>query len=190
MSDRMVAEIWIGGRIAKRLVPQLCDAISSQGVSLDWDEGQFAPGGAAEIVEACQDEGGVRLLHLCNVEACWGEFGELEDFLIRRKISFRRRTEAKYEHDAAVIEFRPAIGLVRYPTDNSGKPFVPLADLVRVASWLDTAVESAGGESAKQVLRRLQNVRRRVKKNLPIVVPPLEPFEIVGQKARKVKSRG
>ena len=141
MSDRMAAEIWIGGRIATRLVPQLCDAISSQGASLDWDKGQFAPVGAAELMDACIDEGGVRLLHLCNVEASWGEFGELEEFLVQRKIAFRRRSEAKYEHDACVIGFRPGIGPVQYPTDSSGKPFVPLADLVQASAWLEQAVD-------------------------------------------------
>ena len=140
-------------------------------------------------MRAC-DEGGVRLLHLCNVEASWGEFGELEEFLVRRKISFRRRSEAKYEHDACVIEFRPGIGPVQYPTDSSGKPFVPLADLVQASAWLEQAVESAAGNSIGQLLSRLRNVQRLVKERLPVVVPPLKSFEIVGQQARKAKSRG
>ena len=185
MSDRMAAEIWIGGGVPKRLVPQLCGAICSEGTSLGWDEALFAPGNAAELLEACRDQDGVRLLHLCNVEACWGEFGELEEFLVQRRIGFRRRSEARYEHDAQIIEFRPGIGPVRYPTDSSGKPYVPLTDLIQAASWLDQAVESANGKSAGQLLSQLRNVRRLVRRSLPLVVPPLGPFEIVQQVAAK-----
>ncbi|HEY3963619.1 MAG TPA: hypothetical protein VGM05_03615 [Planctomycetaceae bacterium] len=187
MSDRMAAEIWIGGRIPKRLVPQLCGTICTEGISLDWDESLFAPNNAADLLEGCGDEGGTRLLHLCNVEACWGEFGELEEFLVRRKISFRRRSEAKYEHDAQIVEFRPGIEPVRYPTDSSGKPYVPLADLIHAATQLDRAVESAGGKSATQLLSRLRDVRRLVKNSLPIVVPPLEPFEFVQEVTAKAR---
>ena len=192
MSDRMAAEIWIGGRIPKRFVQQLCDVICRQGVSLDWGEALFAPGSAAELLEGCREEGGLRLLHLCNDEISWGEFGELEEFLVRRKISFRRRSDAKYEHDAALIEFRPGIGPVWFPTNSSGKPFVPLTDFVLVAAAVDQAIESADGKSASQLLSRLRKIRRLVKKSLPIVVPPLEPFEIVERanaKAR-LKHRG
>lgn len=195
MSDRMAAEIWIRGAIPKRLVPQLCDCISTEGVSIDWDDALFRPSGAAELLEACRDEGRVRLLHLCNVEASWGQFGELEEFLVQHGISFRRRSEAKYEHDACIVEHRPGIGAVQYPTDSSGKPFVPLADLVQAATWLDEVVEWAAGNSVGQLLSRLRNVQRMIKERLPIVVPPLEPFEIIDrkagtQKARKEKSRG
>jgi hypothetical protein len=181
MSDRMAAEIWIGGRIPKRQVRQLCDVICRQGVSLDWGDALFAPDSAAELLEGCRDQGGLRLLHLCNDEISWGEFSELEEFLARRNISFRRRSDARYEHDAQIVEFRPGIGPVWFPTNSSGKPLVPLADLIQVAAAVDQAIESADGETAGQLLSRLRNVRRLVKKSLPIVVPPLEPFEIVEQ---------
>jgi len=179
MSEYMAAEIWIGGPIPQRLVPQLCRAISGQGASLDWGDAHFAPAGAADLLEGCLD-GETPLLHLCEDQARWGEFRELEEFLVRRRICFRRRSEAKAGYDAELVEFRPGIGRVLYPTDSSGRPFVPLADLAGIATALDQAIESAGSKTAGQLLNRLRSARRLVKKSLPIVVAPLEPFEIIG----------
>ena len=53
MSDRMSAEIWIGGKVAASLVPALCRAITHERVSLEWGDASFCPTSAEEL-EACR----------------------------------------------------------------------------------------------------------------------------------------
>ena len=50
MSERMAAEIWIGGSIAPTLAAELCVGIAQQSVSLEWGGEAFCPNSAEELL--------------------------------------------------------------------------------------------------------------------------------------------
>jgi hypothetical protein len=185
MSEPIPTEISIGGKIRDDQVPQLCEAIAEQGVSLEWGDACFVPQTAEELVAACQEHDGVRVLWLCDDQANYGRLDVLELFLERQKISFRHKSDAKYEHDAEIIEYRPEFGHEWYSSDNSGEPLIPLAAMTSIATAVDQAANTAGGQTALELLRRLRTIQQLIHESLPKVVPPLAAFEIVGHGARR-----
>ena len=71
MSDRMAAEIWVGGKLPRSLLNEF--PISD--LRLDWDENPVDATSEEGILSA-RDESG--LLHFADCEAACGEFAELE----------------------------------------------------------------------------------------------------------------
>ena len=67
-----------------------------------------------------------------------------------------------------------------YSTDNSGQPLIPLDTLTAIAEAVDSATSTAEGQTALELLRRLRNLQQLVHETMPTLVPPLEPFEIIG----------
>jgi hypothetical protein len=179
MTEPISAQIWVGGPIPRRLVPELCKTIGDEGVSLEWDDTCFQPECEEELVAALEDADGVRLLYLCDNQADYGEFDQLEKFCLREQMTFRRQSDSKIEFDAELVENRPGIGRVRYPTDACGRPFMPLATMAEVAGEVDKATETADGQTALELLRRLRNIQQLMHEKMPVVMPPLTPFEIV-----------
>jgi hypothetical protein len=180
MSEPIAAEIRIGGHIRQDLVPGLCKAIREEYVSLDWGDACFVPDSAEELIEGCQDRNGVRLLCLRDDQANYGTFGILEKFLVEAGICFQRHSDAKYEYDAEIIEFRPGLGQVAFASNNNGELLVPLEKLTCIATAIDKATETADGQTAVELLRRLRQLQQLAHESLPTVVPLLEAFEIVG----------
>jgi hypothetical protein len=185
MSEPIPAEISIGGKIREDQVPGLCQVIAEEGVSLEWGDACFTPSMAEDLLAACQEHDGVRVLWLCDDQANYGMFKVLEAFLEREQIAFRHKSDAKYEYDAEIIEYRPKLGEVSYSSDNTGQPLIPLKTLTSIAAAVDEATNTADGQTALELLRRLRNIQHLVHENMPTVVPPLAAFEIVGQGARK-----
>jgi hypothetical protein len=185
MSEPIPTEIAIGGKIRADQVPGLCQAIAEQGVSLEWGDACFTPETADDLLSACQEHDGVRVLWLCDDQANYGRLEVLELFLERDQIAFRHKSDAKYEYDAEIIEYRPETGHESYSSDNSGQPLIPLQTMTSIAEAVDKAADTAEGKSALELLRRLRNVQQLVHESLPIVVPPLAAFEIVGQSTEK-----
>jgi hypothetical protein len=105
----------------------------------------------------------------------------LEKFLVEAGISYRRHSDAKYEYDAEIVEFRPGLGQVVFASNNNGEFLVSLEKLTRIATAIDQASETAEGQTALEVLRRLRNLQQLAHETRPIVVPPLLAFEIVGE---------
>jgi hypothetical protein len=185
MSEPIPTEISIGGKIREDQVPGLCQAIAEEGVSLEWGDACFTPETTEELLAACQEHDGVRVLWLCNDQANYGFFDVLEEFLARDKISFRHKSDAKYEYDAQIIEYRPQFGRVSYASNNIGEPLVQLSTMTSIAEAVDTATNTAEGQTTFELLRRLRNIQQLVHESLPALVPPLEPFEIIGQGTKK-----
>src|SRR5260221_11856170 len=185
MSEPIPTEISIGGQIRADQVPGLCQAIAEEGVSLEWGDACFTPETAEELLAARQEHDGVRVLWLCDDQANYGRLDVLELFLERERITFRHKSDAKYEYDAEIIEYRPEIGQVSYSSDNSGQPLIPLKTMTSIAAAVDHATNTPEGQTALELLRRLRNIQQLVHEKMPTLVPPLEPFEIVGQGARK-----
>src|SRR5829696_6668807 len=82
MSDYIAAYIRIGGTIPRRLVAELCRAITYEQLALDWGEAHFAPATAQELLEVRTNVYGADVLQLYDDDARWGEFADLEKFLI------------------------------------------------------------------------------------------------------------
>ena len=122
MSDRMAAEIWIGGKIPMSLVPALCAAISDEGVSLEWGDAPFRPSTADDFRQAPKkDDHAVRLLWLCDEEAGGGVFEELEAFLREHEIAYTRQSTGHYEIRPGIGPFPPWAS-TSLPRDQRGGP--------------------------------------------------------------------
>jgi len=79
MSERIAAEIQIGGKVRRSVAEELCDVISTERVSLDWGGSPFQPKTIDELLAARHDNGdGLLTLRLYDDEASWGEFDDLE----------------------------------------------------------------------------------------------------------------
>ena len=101
MGEYYPAEIHIGGPIRKTALNKLVKVIVSQGVSLkDYDE---APADEYSLKEAF---GQATIVKLYDDQASYGQFDELEAFLVRHRIHFERHSDAHYEFDAENVNYR------------------------------------------------------------------------------------
>jgi hypothetical protein len=174
----MAAEIWIGGKIPASLVPDLCTAISDEGVCVEWADARVHPSGADELTQAIKANAqGVRLLWFCDDQACCGEFDVLESFLQEHGIPFDRKSAGRYEYDPQNVCFRPGHGLVRCPANSAGESVVAVSELTPVNELLSAAIELSESESKVDCWSLVKTAQRLLSDQLPSV-PPLEPFEI------------
>ncbi|MEW6048300.1 MAG: hypothetical protein AB1609_17795 [Bacillota bacterium] len=142
MAERIPATLWVGGSITreqyeeiKRLIEQEGDPFCSE-VSPD------------SLV--CRTGG-----------ALWGEFEDLEQYLVQHGIPFNRHTEAKYEYDATLRVFRPGVLDEEVPANQDGN-IVVLAEDIRQAIAATTARED--------LVHRLEELTRACVPLPPLVV--------------------
>jgi hypothetical protein len=55
-----------------------------------------------------------------------------------------------------------------------------ISTLKSIAEAVDGAANTAEGQTALELLRRLRNIQQLIHEAMPVVVPPLGPFEILG----------
>ena len=55
MADRSHGEIWIGGKIKRELVPELCKAICAEHVWLPWSGDEFQPQSEEDLLMGVDD---------------------------------------------------------------------------------------------------------------------------------------
>lgn len=174
MSDRMAAQIWIGGKVPMSLVPALCAAIDAQGVSLEWGDTQFRPSTAEDLDQALrEDDHGVRLLWLCDDQAGGGVFEELEAFLREHEIAYTRQSMGHYEFDPETVDFRPGHTLASQATNGAGEPVVLAAELAPVAELLAAAVDRSESSSAVDTWSLVKKAQQLLQEQLPAALPPL-----------------
>jgi hypothetical protein len=176
MSDRMAAEIWIGGKLSRSLLEEF--PISDLG--LDWDNNRLASSREADIL-AARDENG--LLRFADVEAAWGQFEELEGWLREHNLPFRRQSDGKYEHAPELVEFRPDLKGKRNRdvyaiTSPEGAPMVFAAEVEEVTTHMAKLV-SEQKLSAVQRVEAWEKLFHKLTLILPPKLPPLPRFEIV-----------
>ena len=180
MSDRMTADIRIGGPVPRELVEELCGEIQAAGVRLDYDGPFCEPRTAEDLIAACGEDG---LLFLADHEVAYGEFAQLEDSLKQHGISFTRRSEGKYEYDPIVYEFRPGRNPVEILTNNDFEPVIHARPVAEAEALLTEAVELLDdGDIIRKINRAQQRVAEAITKlqaALPPKLPPLEPLSIV-----------
>lgn len=172
MADYMAAQITIGGRIPHRLVPKLCSAIARQCVGLEWGDTTFRPETAQDLLEVrCQLDGRL-YLRLSDDEVAYGQFRQVEEFLVRHKIPYDRHSEGKYKHDPVFVFFRP--------------PRAPIALLATSAGHVVTHAEGLWSLAAKfsaensrgDARTSSRSFVRRLRRALPPQPPRLPEFDI------------
>ncbi len=175
MAEYSAVHITIGGAIPAELVPQLCEVISQERLALENEGSLFEPSSAEELLAARQLVAGQLVLQLSDDEVSYGEFPELEAFLVLYKIPFDRRTEASYSYPPYCVFYRPASGAQDWRSTNDGSLLVeagPLWDLI------DALHREGSTLRAPDLVQRLQQV-------LPARPSPLPALEI-GQPAASV----
>lgn len=150
MSARYSTWIRIGGRIKRPHLDAFLKAVTEAGVSLEWGDHPFEPTSADDLVDVLQ--GG--RLWLCDVEARYGEFPELEETCRRLGLAYTRHTEGSCDCDAELLDWRPGMKkpLVRIGSnDDCEKTFVPTDSVKKVL----TALEAGHVHPAISMLRKL-----------------------------------
>ena len=163
MSSRFCASIRIGGQIKRSKVEPLLKVIRETAVSLEWGDASFLPTDANELIEGRKD----KHLWLCDEQANYGEFPELEATCRKLGLGYCRHSEASFDCDAELADWRPGMKkpLVRAGSNiNSHDSYVPI-EAVRKAVAL---IEAGDTTKALHALRQLCSD-----------IPELPPFEIV-----------
>ena len=162
MSERLCAEIWIGGQLSRSQLPEFLRVVSEARVSLEWGDACFTPNSAEELLESLRD----CRLWLCDDQASCGELPELENACRAMGLSYTRHSEGKYEHDAEIVEWRPGMAepLCRVGSNRNQSAYVPVEEVAKAFKHLETGRVG----KAKKILSLLCPQ-----------VPELPPFEIV-----------
>lgn len=180
MSEHMPACIKIGGRVSRRLIPALCQAIDQQGISLEFGEDLFSPGNEEDLLSARIEEDGALVLQLCDDQARWGWFESLERFLQQNGISFDRQTDANFEYGACLAQFRPGRSTRVVPTDSQGRPVVEIAAVRPAALQLAQAIRQFERAPKRRRLEPFRRAHRLLKQVLAIPIYPLLSLTIGG----------
>ena len=161
MADRMAAIITIGGRISSGDLPRLLSAIADARVARDWGEAVWHPETAQELLDGLQNG----RLTLCDDEASYGEFSDLESECQTLGLSFRRHSDGKYEYDAEVVDWRPGMHepLVNHSSNGNENAVYVDAD----------AVKKALGHLDDGHVREAIEILRELCPNMP-EIPPLQ----------------
>ena len=176
MSERLSAEIWIGGAIQPGLVDDLCAAIRAERLSLDWGDAAFEPHDAGELLEGLYALDGAELLHFCDDQSRWGQFAELEEFLRTHGLPYKRRTGGSDCYDGSLAEFRPGQQLTELATNANGRPAADMDTVAKASSLLKLARQSL--EQGESVREHLDQAAELLAGLLPPELPLLPPFVI------------
>ena len=183
MGERMAAQIWIGGQLSARLADELRGAIATQYVSLEFGDGQFCPDNPQDLLQARVEHDDSRVLRLCDDQASWGEFDELESFLQAHAIPYTRHGDGGGDYNGEIVEYRPGTDPVCIPVDTNGNAIIDVDVVRRVAKALDTVLEQLDADAVRKAALRLKRTRKSLRKQLPPDIPPLPSLEIEGSEA-------
>jgi hypothetical protein len=177
MADHLTAEIYIGGKIKRELVPSLCEAICAQELGLDWMSEPFEPQTEEELLEGLDEFWDGPALHFYDAQSKFGEFFELEEFLRLHNLPYSRQSGGSYCYDAGGVDFRPGRDLIELGTSTEGTPVIThVREVERALELVKKAQQSLGrGKGALDPLNKAADLRARALPELPA----LEPIEIV-----------
>ena len=105
MSDRFPTQIQIGGNVSRNLLPALMKAINEEQLQNAWGNGIQPIATEEQLLDCIEDDH----LYLCDDERAWGEFTDLERFLVEKKIAFDRSHGPRYEYSGELVLFRPGM---------------------------------------------------------------------------------
>lgn len=178
MADCMPGEIWIGGTVRAADVAELCAAIGQEGVSLEWGSIVFHAESAEDLLAARVDYNQALVLHLCDDQARYGQFEQLEKFLQEHGIPYDRQSDGKYEYDPLFVQFRRGGALCEQLTDHSGNPTIRTEPLYEVAAKLAAAVSSFHQGAWQAAQDAVETAYHQLHAQLPPAVPSLATFNI------------
>ena len=163
MSDRMPADIRVGGTVKRKDLAEFLSAVEDSGGGLEWGE-HFAPEDEKALLEGIKD-GELRLV---DDEATGGEFPDFEDFLKKHKIPFDRQTDGKYEYDPELVHYRPGHDpeIQAFLTTKEGHRLVSEENVRKVEKLL-IKHGAAGVDEAVLLINKILSP-----------IPPLPPFRI------------
>ena len=161
MSDYFPAEIHIGGPIQRATLDGLIGAILDGRTCLDEYGGP--PATEAAVLNSLKEG---HILSLCDDQATFGEFEDLEAFLVEHEIHFDRHNDARYEFNAENIHYRGGPMPVAMASNQDGQ------DLVRCRDVLAIVRDSALDKETK-----LKAIGDLVS---PPQLSPLEPIQLTG----------
>lgn len=162
MSERFATWMQIGGKVPRAKVKQLLRAITEAGVSLEWGDAAFTPRSAEDLLAALKDG----YLWLCDDEASWGQFPELEQACRKLRLPYTCCCDGGCAYDAERVDWRPGIKEPlsrRSSTEHSGEIFVLAGEVKAALVMLE----------AGDVLKTVAKLR-----SLSPDIPELPPFEI------------
>ena len=177
MSDHIAAYIRIGGTVPKRLVEPLCRVITQEQLALDWGEAHFSPSSGQELLEVRTNVYGADVLQLYDDDARWGEFADLEKFLIEHGIGFDRFHEAKFDINARLTQFRPGSGRHDFNTTVEGHVVVPLQDVHYLRDDLHKVQQCLQKQQVSQGRQQLQAALDSLARRVHDPAPPLPSLE-------------
>lgn len=154
MTDRLFAEVTIGGEFSHETLGLLSDFLENENIHVVLlDEHYQETGEVCWPLNADQVEG--CYLHFEDTEAANGEFPEVEIFLQGNGIGFDRWTEAKNENDAENLQYRMGMDCpeIRYETNSRG---IGISETVmkKVVSVLEDPATDISREELLAELRR------------------------------------
>jgi len=166
MSDRIAAEIVIGGKLKRANLDEFLKAVKDQGVSLEWGDKFFEPTGEKDLLDGVSGE----VLVLRDDQAPWGEFEDLEKACRETGLSYDRSAEARYEFDGEVVRWRDGMDEPRrFCAGQEGGVHVPAVQI---------EVEFGGNFEKIETLPK-NEVVRKLRVLCGEDIPHMEPFEIV-----------
>lgn len=178
MAESFTTEIHLGGCIPLRQVAKLCHVIHEAHVELDWGSGRFSPQGPSDLLDNRHFTADMPVLRLCDDQACWGEFPELEQFLVRHQIPFDRFTDGKWEYAPQWLAYRPGAGLRALETNTAKEPIIPITGLDQVCARLIEMGEALKQGNHHAALKQNRSALRSLKRLLPAPIPTLPAFDI------------
>ncbi len=163
MSERYCTFIEIGGRIHRSQLEPLLTAIREDGVRTDWGEPDFEPQAADELLEGQKDG----RLRLCDEEARYGEFPQVEQACRELGLAYCRHCEGTYGNDAWVAAWWPGLAEPvghRSSNEHPGDIVIPASEVKEAITMLESGHIQPGIDLLKQACPDL---------------PDLPPFEVV-----------
>jgi len=158
MSDRLAAQIWIGGKITKTDFVKLFLVARDSGVGFEWGENPIGSN-PQEFMDSIDF---TEPLYLCDIDACYGEFPDLTSFCQKHKLTYKVQNEAKYEYNAEVEWWKPGMKSCKTcRSDQDGNFLVDVKELHKIMKT---------GTYAQKV----KKVQDFLDSNFPCEVPPLK----------------
>jgi hypothetical protein len=166
MADRYPTKIRIGGPVKRQRLAALIRAINAEGLQSDW--GSSLPEITSEkgLLEHIEDGH----LTFCDENRAWGEFADLERFLVQESIPFNRWHAPRYEYDGELAQFRTGMQAPASAAVNDNEVIVIAApEIQRVREILKTAQNM---EDVRKAIGELNDLCFEAD------IEPLPPFEI------------
>jgi len=162
MPERIAAYIMIGGRLPRSRAGRLLKAIREAGVAHDWGEALFEPTDTDQLLTVMRGPH----LWLCDEQASWGEFPELEKACRTLGLGYMRHSDAGHEFDPEIAEWRPPMAepLVRIASNCGTTTYVPTEQVRKALKGLKA--------------RRVAEATKLLRQLCP-TIPRLPPFKIV-----------